>query len=227
MAKPCTSRHAPLTDHFETHARPAPLHPPPQDLPKLLDICALFVDSSSDLTAKLVAAAFRLLPKLGAELTSASSALSKNMEAMRGKAAPHMSVRGGCAAAGRPPADAPRRPLQIGTLASAPHVSPLLGPLPQASRSGSASPEDIAVLRDAARYFLDVAATLAALLRAHPSGAPLLLAGEGAELLPALSAAHDQVAPAVARSLGARATAATSVQSAAVPHGALCRCVQC
>lgn len=82
--------------------------------------------------------------------------------------------------------------------------TPCLPPSAQASRTGSASSEDLAVLKDAARYFLDVGATLAALLWAHPEGAALMLAGEGAELLPALSAAHDQVAPGVARAIGAR-----------------------
>lgn len=64
-----------------------------QEVPKLLDICALFGEANPDLVGNLVGDAFRLQPQLGSALTAASVALAKNLEAMRSKAAPHMSAR--------------------------------------------------------------------------------------------------------------------------------------
>ena len=57
----------------------------------------------------------------------------------------------------------------------------------------------LAQLADAARYFTDAGATLAAFCRGAPGAAVAMLSGEGAQLLPALALIHDQLLPLMRR----------------------------
>jgi hypothetical protein len=70
-------------------------------------------------------------------------------------------------------------------------------------------------LADAAAYFIDAGATLAAFARAAPQAVPAMLGGEGASLLPALAALHDRVCPAMVRAAPLLASAAGRAQAAA------------
>ncbi|KAI3428044.1 hypothetical protein D9Q98_006430 [Chlorella vulgaris] len=133
------------------------------DLPRLLDLCSLYSapaadsssGSSSSLLARVVAAAFGLLPQLSSQAAQAAPLLAQNLG----------QVAEACLTA-----------------------------------AGSASRDSgmMQSLQDGVSYLRDTCLTLASLLQAYPAAAALLLR-QGALLVEALGAVHDQLLPAVHR----------------------------